>query len=508
MSLDLFRRHRRLLGWSLLLALLLFVFGTFYGWRYGFRSLPQAPPGFQLQATVSPAWDELTTNSFWYWFRELDSPTLPENLLNLTCIAAMEDWAALLHAEVSSSWPAFLHAEVSGALLQKWVRSPELALLPRLLQAASVSPDARRPKPALRSEHSCLVVALGYPLLLAGDALFAGDAAAAYDTLLLSWGLQARLTPVSEFADLFDEREVEQVNVALARPWRWLSLSGPEISRERAVGVLRRLDDVAGQVVPFKIAYAESVKQQLLTARSLRQPHWRRVKILWLQASNLMVRDVVSIFGWTYSLLRGERFVRLDISGIRHLGRPVSELILALQNVAARPEDFEQMEEAFFHAALRLGGELDGQPAVRLGSGGESSLSWWARWVRRFDRPAIWRCPNHLPNPEVIKRSYDWWRVYLDSCRLTLALRTYRNEHGTWPEQLEQMVPGILDRIPLDPFSGQPYHYQRQAGEWVFWSEGSQRNTLSPGKHGELPQRSFWSVEERNPPFQLVPTPR
>jgi hypothetical protein len=49
----------------------------------------------------------------------------------------------------------------------------------------------------------------------------------------------------------------------------------------------------------------------------------------------------------------------------------------------------------------------------------------------------------------------------IDAAKLTLALHIYKNQHGEFPEKLEELAPGILKEIPVDPISGKPFEYQK-----------------------------------------------
>ena len=42
-----------------------------------------------------------------------------------------------------------------------------------------------------------------------------------------------------------------------------------------------------------------------------------------------------------------------------------------------------------------------------------------------------------------------------------LALKIYRCEKGEYPETLDALVPGILDRLPCDPLTGKPFDYRK-----------------------------------------------
>ncbi len=43
--------------------------------------------------------------------------------------------------------------------------------------------------------------------------------------------------------------------------------------------------------------------------------------------------------------------------------------------------------------------------------------------------------------------------------KLTLALVRYQRRHGTLPDRLDELVPEFLDRVPLDPWTGQSFGY-------------------------------------------------
>ena len=45
--------------------------------------------------------------------------------------------------------------------------------------------------------------------------------------------------------------------------------------------------------------------------------------------------------------------------------------------------------------------------------------------------------------------------------RLLLALEAWKLQRGSLPETLDKLVGPCLDRLPVDPYSGQPFHYFR-----------------------------------------------
>ena len=71
--------------------------------------------------------------------------------------------------------------------------------------------------------------------------------------------------------------------------------------------------------------------------------------------------------------------------------------------------------------------------------------------------------------------------------RLVLALQVWRLEHGELPDSLERLVGGVLDGLPLDPFSGKPFDYRPRgvpfAESWTMRTEFLElRGSLSPGE--------------------------
>jgi len=88
-----------------------------------------------------------------------------------------------------------------------------------------------------------------------------------------------------------------------------------------------------------------------------------------------------------------------------------------------------------------------------------------------------------------IRQAWNWWkfrpskqlakqRVHIQEARLRMlaaefALRCHRSEKGHPPERLEQLVPKYLQRVPSDPFSGQPLIYRTQGTNWLLYSVGT-----------------------------------
>lgn len=55
---------------------------------------------------------------------------------------------------------------------------------------------------------------------------------------------------------------------------------------------------------------------------------------------------------------------------------------------------------------------------------------------------------------------------------LTAALKLHRIRDGLYPESLGQLVPKSLEAIPLDPFTNEPFRYERRGDGFVLYSLG------------------------------------
>jgi len=63
--------------------------------------------------------------------------------------------------------------------------------------------------------------------------------------------------------------------------------------------------------------------------------------------------------------------------------------------------------------------------------------------------------------------------VELKATEVVCALKSYELAHGSPPETLSALIPGLLPSVPIDPFDGKPLRYRRKGKEWVLWSVGS-----------------------------------
>lgn len=56
--------------------------------------------------------------------------------------------------------------------------------------------------------------------------------------------------------------------------------------------------------------------------------------------------------------------------------------------------------------------------------------------------------------------------------RIALALELYRREHEAYPAGLDALTPGYLPQVPADPFTGHPFIYRVEDGDYWLYSLG------------------------------------
>jgi hypothetical protein len=76
-----------------------------------------------------------------------------------------------------------------------------------------------------------------------------------------------------------------------------------------------------------------------------------------------------------------------------------------------------------------------------------------------------------MPLPQVW---YKWCQTSVNNRLLavTLALRAYELDHGSYPPALAALVPAYLPEIPNDPFTSGPLRYRAVANTYVLYSVG------------------------------------
>lgn len=74
--------------------------------------------------------------------------------------------------------------------------------------------------------------------------------------------------------------------------------------------------------------------------------------------------------------------------------------------------------------------------------------------------------------------SSAWLKVaimeaFMGTGQIALACKIYKNQEGRYPENISVLIPEILKKEPLDPFTGDPYIYKLQDEGFIVYSVGS-----------------------------------
>jgi hypothetical protein len=78
-----------------------------------------------------------------------------------------------------------------------------------------------------------------------------------------------------------------------------------------------------------------------------------------------------------------------------------------------------------------------------------------------------------IPGMDNVAEADLWIRARLDLAATALALERCRLATGKVPEQLQELVPRYLERVPIDPFDSQPIRYRRTARGYHLYSVGT-----------------------------------
>ena len=75
-----------------------------------------------------------------------------------------------------------------------------------------------------------------------------------------------------------------------------------------------------------------------------------------------------------------------------------------------------------------------------------------------------------LPAAAACGQAEDRARMHIDLLTIALALAIYRQDHGTYPQTLEQLSPEILKEVPLDLYTDAPLRYELRDNGYLLYS--------------------------------------
>jgi hypothetical protein len=422
-----------------------------YGWRFGFTALPVPVPDAEPVALTEVTAATLGTNHIWYWVCELDRSKAIDRRGLLQAIRALDAWAST----------GALADSDNVALGRFFDANPDLVACATAIATATHGPkhtvaglNWRRFAPA----HQALVF---NALWRACRAERAGDPTGAWTNLVEAWRLQ-----MLEGGRWWPQRPIQGT---LAFAGRRLALEGPALSADDGHRVLDQLERIRADWPPLELNFAAALQPDTIPgvpASAMTEP---TVSRRFAHALGAMARETAAAVRLLFARLSGlsPPASPPEAQGWRHLIEPVSLAVRALAGRVGRLEDAQQVRRAYVTqviAALRRGTEAE---AVALSDALRARCldrSWWPRW---FDRPSAHEAI--LRHTSLAPLAFERHRTEaaLESCRLVLALRLYRDRHGHWPDQCADLVPDFLAALPVNPFTGRPFGYERTGDDWL-----------------------------------------
>jgi hypothetical protein len=101
---------------------------------------------------------------------------------------------------------------------------------------------------------------------------------------------------------------------------------------------------------------------------------------------------------------------------------------------------------------------------------------------------------NHLKNNKIqsikyiftimtfpaYKETFNLQAVYTADCdilKIILGLRIYKQKFGYYPDNLNLLSPGIITKLPVDPFTGKNFIYRKKGSGFIIYSAGLNFNS-------------------------------
>ena len=76
------------------------------------------------------------------------------------------------------------------------------------------------------------------------------------------------------------------------------------------------------------------------------------------------------------------------------------------------------------------------------------------------------------PAPLLTMETFDNSEAQVQNTRQALALKRYKQAHGQYPDQLQQIISAEMNALPRDPFSGELFHYKKEGEGFLLYSVG------------------------------------
>jgi len=452
-----------------LLALLVLSFGL----RYGFTRLPEPEPGVVLRDPRELRWSEVSPSNAWYWVRELQRKQAGQSNGLERADDYLRDYAAvgvmgLTNRSVLARWDGGADRNP----MANWREANALALeyYPRVIAAA----DSREPKPEGGSSGQfddafwpAKIGLLHCSVWLAAEAESKGDIPAALGHLMDGLRLRQAL-------DSYCRLGMSALTAEFA--WRRLVLEGPALPPPVARRLLEELRGMTNSLPSPESAFCydiDTIGSFVTSKANYDLQEGEPMQFPWRELASSVggfCSEATDVAIWSIGKSIGaETRDRPTFEGVERFKEPLQLVLEWYSCLLTRRQDLVCLHEAYYRGVVsRLrSGNWDAAARWR---GSLRERHHWDVWWAWFDRPLVWMSWSHYP--ELARRLQDvrTRQMSIEACRLTLALRHYKDVRGDWPSSLAQLVPDILSSVPIDSRSGKPFQYDASAGIYGFSS--------------------------------------
>jgi len=130
---------------------------------------------------------------------------------------------------------------------------------------------------------------------------------------------------------------------------------------------------------------------------------------------------------------------------------------------------------------------------------------WPEETIWKGDFPVNLFLPSYRGSQIAVERLLG----HRDGVVTGIALELYRQEHGSYPDTLNALVPALLREVPLDRITGAPIHYRIVSGRPLLYSVGADRKDDNGQYELNSQQAGFWAAGDGDIPkgdWVLYPT--
>lgn len=118
----------------------------------------------------------------------------------------------------------------------------------------------------------------------------------------------------------------------------------------------------------------------------------------------------------------------------------------------------------------------------------------------RTDGPTVLDGVPGLFSPARASASHFQSVTCIEGALASLGLAEYRRAHGRYPDSLEDLVPAILPRVPIDYAGGKPLRYRRSGDDYVLysiWSNGIDDGGVDEPDDRDPPDKVFSNLRRK-----------